>query len=70
MRPARGAAGFGAEVQIRHRAKPTPALVTQIGSGRWQVETEEAVWAAAPGQAAVFYRGAEVLGGGRIVRSD
>jgi tRNA-specific 2-thiouridylase len=63
-------AGFGAEVQIRHRAKPTPALVTHLGSGRWQVETEEAVWAAAPGQAAVFYRGAEVLGGGRIVRSD
>ena len=35
---------------------------------RWVVETVEPVWAAAPGQAAVFYRGDEVLGGGRIAR--
>jgi hypothetical protein len=30
------------------------------------VSTDAAVWAAAPGQAAVFYEGDEVLGGGRI----
>jgi tRNA(5-methylaminomethyl-2-thiouridine)-methyltransferase-like protein len=30
------------------------------------VSTDAAVWAAAPGQAAVFYDGDEVLGGGRI----
>ncbi len=36
--------------------------------GRWVVETGEPVWAAAPGQAAVFYDGELVLGGGRIAR--
>ncbi|TMD31293.1 MAG: hypothetical protein E6I94_03185, partial [Chloroflexi bacterium] len=30
------------------------------------VETEQPVWAAAPGQAAVLYAGEVVLGGGRI----
>jgi tRNA U34 2-thiouridine synthase MnmA/TrmU len=32
------------------------------------VSTEEPVWAPAPGQAAVFYAGDEVIGGGRIAR--
>jgi tRNA-specific 2-thiouridylase len=40
------------------------------GSGEqpaaWTVELERPAWAPAPGQAAVFYRGEEVLGGGRI----
>jgi len=30
------------------------------------VEREREAWAPAPGQAAVFYDGAEVVGGGRI----
>ena len=34
--------------------------------GRWLVETDTPVWAAAPGQAAVLYDGEVVLGGGRI----
>ena len=58
--------GFVAEVQIRHRGHPEPAIVRPLKDGRWIVETDEPVWAAAPGQAAVFYRGDEVLGGGRI----
>ncbi len=37
-------------------------------AGRWAVETDEPVWAAAPGQAAVLYAGDVVLGGGRIAR--
>ena len=36
--------------------------------GRWIVETDEPVWAAAPGQACVLYDGDVVLGGGRIAR--
>jgi len=55
-----------ATVRIRHRATPIPALVRPLGDRRWSVSTDEAVWAAAPGQAAVFYDGDEVLGGGRI----
>jgi tRNA-specific 2-thiouridylase len=59
---------FRAEVQIRHRGRVAPATARPLGAGRWEVETDEAVWAAAPGQAAVFYRGDVVLGGGRIAR--
>ncbi len=46
----------------RRRATSRPA------AARWQVETDEPVWAAAPGQAAVLYDGDVVLGGGRIAR--
>jgi tRNA-specific 2-thiouridylase len=62
--------GFRAEVQIRHRGRVTAARIRSRPSGRWQVETDEPVWAAAPGQAAVFYDGEVVLGGGRIACSD
>jgi tRNA-uridine 2-sulfurtransferase len=63
---------FRADIRIRHRATPVPATVQAARSagrsGRWVVETDEAVWAAAPGQAAVLYDGDVVLGGGRIAR--
>ena len=61
---------FRAEVQIRHGGRTCAAVVRPAGAGRWTVTTEEPVWAAAPGQAAVFYRGDAVVGGGRIVRPD
>ncbi len=61
---------FRAEVQIRHRGRVAAATVRPVGSGRWEVEADEPVWAAAPGQAAVFYRGEVVLGGGRITRAE
>ena len=61
---------FRAEVQIRHRGAVAAAIVAPMPGGRWQVETDEPVWAAAPGQAAVFYRGESVLGGGRIARAE
>ena len=57
---------FRAAVRIRHRATPIDATVAPLGDRRWLVRTDEPVWAAAPGQAAVFYDGDEVLGGGRI----
>jgi tRNA-specific 2-thiouridylase len=49
---------------VRPRSEHEPSR-----GGAWQVETDEPVWAAAPGQAAVLYDGELVLGGGRIARS-
>lgn len=58
---------FTAEVRIRHRGEAVPARLTPTEEPRrWRVELERPVWAPAPGQAAVCYRGAEVLGGGTI----
>jgi tRNA-specific 2-thiouridylase len=54
-----------AEVQIRYRHRPRPAWLKPCGS-RLEVEFDEPERAAAPGQAAVFYDGEMVLGGGFI----
>ena len=70
----RGRDPFRAEIRIRHRATPIAATVRPATAsepargGRWLVETDTPVWAAAPGQAAVLYDGEVVLGGGRIAR--
>jgi tRNA-uridine 2-sulfurtransferase len=63
-------APFRTEVQIRHRGRTSAATVSPSAAGRWLVETDDPVWAAAPGQAAVMYQGEAVVGGGRIVRAD
>ena len=68
--PPAGDAPFRAEVLIRHRGRAVGATVNPLGGGRWTVETDDPVWAAAPGQAAVFYRGEAVVGGGRIARAE
>jgi tRNA-uridine 2-sulfurtransferase len=61
---------FQAAVRIRHRATPVAAHVRRRpgapDGGPWEVAVEQPIWAPAPGQAAVFYAGDEVLGGGRI----
>ncbi len=63
---------FRAEVRIRHRADPVPGVLRRAsasqpdGGGAWHVELDQPAWAPAPGQAAVFYRGEELIGGGRI----
>ena len=55
-----------AEVQVRSRHRPQPATVAPGPEGSAQVDFVEPVHAAAPGQAAVFYEGDRVLGGGWI----
>jgi len=70
---------FEATVQIRHGAAAVPCMVRPPDASRagaaeglagatdgWTVTTDTPVWAPAPGQAAVFYSGDEVIGGGRI----
>jgi len=54
-----------AEVAIRYRAEPIPALLEPDG-GVVRVSFDRPACAVAPGQAAVFYQGDEVLGGGTI----
>jgi tRNA-specific 2-thiouridylase len=69
-RPPESGGAFRASVQIRHRGHVAPAVVSPLPGrdARWAVELEEPLWAAAPGQAAVFYDADEVIGGGRIAR--
>ncbi len=46
------------------------ATTSAEGTGRWEIHTDEPVWAVAPGQAAVLYAGETCLGGGRIARAS
>lgn len=53
------------QVKIRYSQKGTPARLRK-SEGRWQVEFESPQRAVTPGQAAVFYKGQTLLGGGWI----
>lgn len=59
---------FCCGVRIRYRAPITRATVTPRGDGGASVKFETPQRAVTPGQAAVFYEGETVLGGGEIVR--
>ena len=60
---------FRCLVQVRYRHKPVAAtVIPATAGGRAKVVLEAPERAIAPGQAAVFYDGDEVLGGGWIVR--
>ncbi len=60
---------FRCSVQIRYRHKPAPCSVSIKAGGRAEVRLEKPQFALAPGQAAVFYEGGRVLGGG-IIREE
>jgi tRNA-specific 2-thiouridylase len=55
-----------AHVQIRHRHPAAAATVRSLGDGRAGVVFDVPQIAVTPGQAAVFYDGDAVLGGGWI----
>jgi len=55
-----------AEAQIRHRHAAAAATVEPIADGRVTIAFDAPQTAVTPGQAVVFYRGDEVLGGGWI----
>ena len=62
-------AEFSAEVQIRYRAKAVPCTIRPNAGGGCEVSFNDPIAAVTPGQAAVFYRGDCVLGGGWIERA-
>lgn len=57
-----------AEVRVRYRHQAEPAIIEPLGSGRVRVKFDQPQRAITPGQATVFYRDAEVLGGAWITR--
>lgn len=60
------AAALRASVQIRHRHAAQPATVEPVDTDRARVTYDAPQSAITPGQAAVFFEGDEVLGGGWI----
>jgi tRNA-uridine 2-sulfurtransferase len=62
------ASEFRCEVKVRYKSPPVPATVRLTGSTA-EVEFDRSIRAITPGQAAVFYDGASVIGGGAIGRA-
>lgn len=59
---------FEAQVKVRYQMGAVSCRVRLAGDDAFEVELNEPVPAAAPGQSAVLYAGDEVLGGGIIAR--
>jgi tRNA-specific 2-thiouridylase len=55
-----------ANVRIRHKHEPSPAIVEALGETRARITFDAPQRAVTPGQAAVFYAREKVLGGGWI----
>jgi tRNA-specific 2-thiouridylase len=62
------AAGARVQIQVRHRAQPTPAELVRVDGSEIELALEEPVAAITPGQSLVLYDGERVLGGGLIER--
>jgi tRNA-specific 2-thiouridylase len=58
---------FRADAKIRYKSNPAPALVTPGDDGTVEVRFDRPQRAITPGQAAVFYHGDIVVGGGTII---
>lgn len=58
-----------AEVQVRYRSKPVPCTLKPLDGHGVEVRPDEPLPSVTPGQAAVFYRNEQVLGGGWIDRA-
>lgn len=56
------------EVQVRYRSKPVAVTVIPLENSRARVVFDEPQFSITPGQAAVWYDGEKVLGGGIIER--
>jgi len=58
-------AGTRVEAKLRSAAEPAAATVTSNGAGA-MIAFDQPQFGVAPGQAAVFYNGTQLLGGGWI----
>ena len=58
---------FASSCKIRYRHQPVACRIRILEDGTCRVDFDQPQKSVTPGQAVVFYRGDEVLGGGRIV---
>lgn len=68
--PENTAAPVSATVRVRYRHEAAPAAIVPLANARARITFEEPQRAITPGQATVFYRGDEVLGGGWITKKQ
>jgi len=61
-----GFSGGRVEVQVRSRHPPAPASLVRLGEDSVRVQFDSPQRAVTPGQAAVFYQGERLIGGGWI----
>ena len=60
---------IGMTTKVRYKHEGAPSTVTQIENDKIRIDFDEPVSGVAPGQAAVFYEGNDVVGGGWITKS-
>ena len=58
-----------ADVKVRYRHDPAPATIYAVSDSTARIAFDEPQRAITPGQAAVFYNGDEVIGGGWIIKN-